>query len=459
LCGPLCDAVLETTGSAGVLASSEASNLLVVPLDRRREWYRYHQLFRELLTAELNRREPELVPRLHARAAAWFEANNLPEEAVGHAQAAGDADRAARLVEELAQPAYAGGRAETARRWLGWFEKRGVIERFPVIAVLGGEVAVLFGQPAAAERLAETAERALAEETLPGRELVEANVSLLRALMCRDGVARMRADARLAWDRLEPGDAARALARLLEGISYLVDGDADRADPILAHAVDLYTHIGGMPGAATATADSRPGGDLAPGLGCGRQAGAAGTRDHAGRPPRRLHHEPACPCRRRPHGPAPRRRRGRQGASRARRSPAAAAHLRRPAHRRPGAAGAGARLPDAGRCRRRQNRPAAGPGHRPVAPGPRHPPQPGRGATRTARCGPRGTVGPSSLTTAELRLLPFLPSYLGYREIGERLHVSRHTVKSQAASIYRKLGVSSRAEAMMRLQALGLLGS
>jgi LuxR family maltose regulon positive regulatory protein len=122
LSGPLCDTVLEATGSAGILTSLEASNLLVVPLDRRREWYRYHHLFRELLAAELNRREPELVPRLHARAAAWFEANNLPEEAVDHAQAAGDADRAARLVEDLAQPAYASGRAETARRWLGWFE-------------------------------------------------------------------------------------------------------------------------------------------------------------------------------------------------------------------------------------------------------------------------------------------------------------------------------------------------
>jgi LuxR family maltose regulon positive regulatory protein len=70
-----------------------------------------------------------------------------------------------------------------------------------------------------------------------------------------------------------------------------------------------------------------------------------------------------------------------------------------------------------------------------------------------------GTVGPSSLTSAELRLLPLLSTHLGYREIGERLRLSRHMVKSQAMSIYRKLGVSSRAEAMVRLQELGLLGS
>jgi LuxR family maltose regulon positive regulatory protein len=94
----------------------EDSNLLVVPLDRRREWYRYHQLFRELLLADLGRREPELVSVLHARAAAWHEANGLPEAAIDHARAAGDADRVARLVATLAQPAYAAGRADT---WTG----------------------------------------------------------------------------------------------------------------------------------------------------------------------------------------------------------------------------------------------------------------------------------------------------------------------------------------------------
>jgi LuxR family maltose regulon positive regulatory protein len=70
-----------------------------------------------------------------------------------------------------------------------------------------------------------------------------------------------------------------------------------------------------------------------------------------------------------------------------------------------------------------------------------------------------GSVGPSSLTTAELRLLPLLATHLSFREIGERLHVSRHTVKSQAISVYRKLGVSSRSQAITRVQQLGLLGS
>ena len=68
-----------------------------------------------------------------------------------------------------------------------------------------------------------------------------------------------------------------------------------------------------------------------------------------------------------------------------------------------------------------------------------------------------GNVGASSLTAAELRLVPFLPTHLSYPQVGARLHLSRNTVKSQAISIYQKLGVSSRDEAIERLHEIGLL--
>jgi LuxR family maltose regulon positive regulatory protein len=88
LSGPLCDAVLETEGSAALLGKLEPSNLLLMPLDDRREWYRYQQLFGNLLRLELTCREPMLVPVLHRRAAAWHrQAGNL-EEASHHATAA-----------------------------------------------------------------------------------------------------------------------------------------------------------------------------------------------------------------------------------------------------------------------------------------------------------------------------------------------------------------------------------
>ena len=102
LSGPLCDAVLEQSGSASTLESLARSNLFLVPLDPSGEWYRYHHLFQELLRSELARAEPDLVPGLLARGADWCETYGNPERAIGYAQQAGDVDRVARLVEGCA---------------------------------------------------------------------------------------------------------------------------------------------------------------------------------------------------------------------------------------------------------------------------------------------------------------------------------------------------------------------
>jgi len=117
LSGPLCDAVLGTTGSAEMLEVLERSNLLVVPLDRQRKWYRYHPLFRELLCGELERHEPELVGELTLRAARWCQHHGLVEDAIGYAMDAGDADLAAREVEQAAIGVYRSGRLATLQRW------------------------------------------------------------------------------------------------------------------------------------------------------------------------------------------------------------------------------------------------------------------------------------------------------------------------------------------------------
>ncbi|MGC2007648.1 hypothetical protein, partial [Trebonia sp.] len=98
MCGPLCEAVLDQPGSAAELAELVRSNLLLVPLDRRGFWFRYHHLFRDMLLAELERLEPGLLPVLRRRAAAWCQANGRPEEALEYAMAAGDVDMAAELV-------------------------------------------------------------------------------------------------------------------------------------------------------------------------------------------------------------------------------------------------------------------------------------------------------------------------------------------------------------------------
>jgi LuxR family transcriptional regulator, maltose regulon positive regulatory protein len=137
MCGPLCEAVLELPGSAAVLADLARSNLLLVPLDRRGLWYRYHHLFRDMLLAELERQEPGLVPVLRRRAAAWCLRNGLPEEAVEYAIAAGDVGTVGYLVAGLMLPAYRRGRVATLQRWLGWLDDRDAMRSSAMRSALG----------------------------------------------------------------------------------------------------------------------------------------------------------------------------------------------------------------------------------------------------------------------------------------------------------------------------------
>lgn len=458
MCGPLCDAVLGRTRSGPLLEVLEGSNLLLVPLDRRREWYRYHRLFQELLRAELDRREGELVVRLHERAAAWCEANGLPDMAIGHAQAAGDADLVARLVAQHVVAAYAGGRLETAVRWLQWFDERDLVERFPPIAVVGAVLLSIIGQAGAAERWAVAAERAPVEGTVPDGSPLASWQALLRAWLCRKGTEQMRRDAASARAGLVPASRWRPIAVALEGMAWLADGEPERADPILAHAVELALDIGALPLAQAALAEralvaiSR--GDwedaeafVAQGLGLVQ----AGHLEDYG---------PAALV----HAVAARTAAHRGDVDRARTSIAQANRLRpQLTYLMPVvsvqmlleigraylalADGAGARVvlreardilrqrPDLGVLRREADELHA--------------------ALDKLRV---GAMGASSLTNAELRLVPLLSTHLSFRAIGERLHVSRHTVKTQAISVYRKLGVTSRSDAIARAQEIGLLG-
>jgi LuxR family transcriptional regulator, maltose regulon positive regulatory protein len=118
LCGPLCDAVVETQGSDRIIDELERSNLLLVPLDRKRQWYRYHQLFAELLRHELERTEPDAVPGLHRRACSWCAEAGLIVEAANHANAAGDVDAAVELVGRHWSFFLDQGQLTTVSRWL-----------------------------------------------------------------------------------------------------------------------------------------------------------------------------------------------------------------------------------------------------------------------------------------------------------------------------------------------------
>ena len=232
MCGGLCDAVLGRTDSARVLESLERSNRFLVPLDRRRTWYRYHHLFRDLLRSELEQREPGLAPELNRRAMAWCEANGMAEPALHYAHEAGETDavthlRAARAADLVRR------RRRHVESWLDWYDDE-LRARYPTIAVLGAWVYFLTGRAAEGERCERAAQASTATPVLPdGSASIEPWIAALRAFTCPDGVERMLADAELALEQLGPEGWWRPTAQLAAGVAHVFLGDAERAGAAL----------------------------------------------------------------------------------------------------------------------------------------------------------------------------------------------------------------------------------
>jgi LuxR family transcriptional regulator, maltose regulon positive regulatory protein len=235
--GALCEAVLELPGSATTLADLARSNLLLVPLDRRGQWYRYHHLFGDMLLAELERTEPGLVPVLRRRAAAWCLANDLSEEALEYSLAAEDVDTVARLLQTLWSPVYRQGRTATLQRWFRWLEGRGGIEKYPLNAMNAAFLAEKTGHPAQAERWADAVDRWQSQNAgPPGDAFTEATAATLRALLCRRGAEQMRADADEAARKFAAANSAVMVTPLLQGTARVLCGDLDGADAFFSDA-------------------------------------------------------------------------------------------------------------------------------------------------------------------------------------------------------------------------------
>ncbi|MBE2200762.1 MAG: AAA family ATPase [Anaerolinea sp.] len=118
MCASLCNAVTESGQSDHALADLQRRNLFVIPLDGEHYWFRYHHLFAEFLKSHLKRTRADELPALHRRAAAWFQANNYPEDALHHAFAIPDYAYVSRLVIDNWRRIYHTGRLDTAVQWL-----------------------------------------------------------------------------------------------------------------------------------------------------------------------------------------------------------------------------------------------------------------------------------------------------------------------------------------------------
>jgi LuxR family maltose regulon positive regulatory protein len=457
LWGPLCDAVLERNDSAVALAAIERLNLFLVPLDRHREWYRYHRLFRELLRRKLADEEPDLVPALNRRAAEWFEARGDLESALGYAHAAGDSDRAARILSSIALKVHQSGRAATLESWLRPFDDDERLEQYPAVAIHGCRTYAVRGRPEEAERWLEAAERGAASRR-KGVASVRPCIAVMRSAMCSSGPAKMRTDAVDARSKLRRGATWRASALLVEGAAAILLGNDVEADSILAEAALEAERLGSNEtrvialGERSVLAGAR--GDFQ-----AAEALALEACDLMGETELKEYSTSALAL------AASARAMLRHGMwDKARHQLTLAENLL------PGLTYA---LPWLAVQVRLEV------GYASVTMRDR------KGAQRMfeearAILGVKPKLGvlsagvdaladeiddmpadwpsaTSGLTAAELRLLPLLSTHLSFREIGERLFVSRNTIKTQAISVYRKLGVSSRSEAIARASELGLV--
>ena len=455
--GPLGDAVTDGHGAARMLERLARRNLLVLPVDGDGEWYRYHPLLRQLLQAELRAEAPDVAAELHARAAVWFESNGDPGQAIDHAYLTGDPQRFAYLVMEAMQPVWASGEIDTVLRWMERLGNRSPDPHTPAMIAHGALIFALLGRPGDTERWAAVAEGLPATGTLADGSTVQATLAYLRANLCRQGPATMRRDSLEALEGFGATSPYRATMLFSTGLSYLLEGDLEQADASFAHAYDLAVSIDASPVAALVLAEQFQ-------IAAEREEWTSAESlvkralEVVTRGPFDEYWTSALVYASAARAAAHRgeMREAREHAKRAARlrplltyalpvvSAQALVELARAYLALVDPAGARAVLEQVRGIL--QQRPDLGT----IATAAR------RLDERVSQITAATPVGASSLTAAELRLVPLLPTHLTYPEIGERLFISRHTVKTQAGSIYRKLGASSRKEAVERIVQLGL---
>jgi LuxR family maltose regulon positive regulatory protein len=248
LTGPLCDAVTGREDGNEVLLALERANLFLVALDDQREWFRYHHLFADVLRARMLSEHPDQVPLLHQRASQWYEGHDVAEEAIRHALAGRDFDRAAHLIEQ-AMPEIRRHRQEAVM--YGWLQALpdDTLRRSPVLSVFYGDLLMHSGDLVAVGPRLDDAERALAAvpdgEAPPWPDTAElrtlpATIAIYRASLAqaRGDAAATAEHAQRALDLAGPDDhLARGGAAGFLGLAAWAEGNVRSALETFAQAV------------------------------------------------------------------------------------------------------------------------------------------------------------------------------------------------------------------------------
>ncbi|HQR27999.1 MAG TPA: AAA family ATPase [Nocardioides sp.] len=455
--GPVCDAVLERTGSARLLRSLHEKLLLVVPLDDVGHRFRLHHLLAEALHDALEADEPESAPGLHRRAALWFAGHGDVDAAVRHAKACGDPHLLGEIVWPHVAWCVSSEHPDRLRSWLAGLTEDQVAAD-PWLALAAAWSAAQSAEVDSMNRWLRTAEslagpgwreRAASEE-------YAASVAVLRGLVCTGGPAETVTLCTRAASGLPADSPMQAPAASLRGITQTLLRDTESGYASLEQAV-LLSRALHVP-VVEADALAWQGlllilqGDWEGGSRQILEAGEWVVSQRLDRLATAAHPISALAL-----------------VQAARHDPEAALTVQTARRGIEAARGLAPWFAVTGRLV--LARAAALLGDGPLA---RSlisearllftPDLSGSLAEELLEAGEEALhslavegFAASTLTPAELRVLGFLPSHLTIPQIGERLHLSPHTVKTQALAVYRKLGVSSRSAAVERARSLGLV--
>ncbi|MFZ0013975.1 MAG: LuxR C-terminal-related transcriptional regulator [Acidimicrobiia bacterium] len=449
--GALCDAISGGSNSQRVLESLESDTHLVHHLDHDNSWFAMNPVLSAALRTEMERNDPDGFRAVHTEAAAWYGANGMEREAIAHALKAGDTVAFARLMERLIKSHYATGQVAEVLMWMDWLEENVALEEYPGLAAIGALVHLQEGNISETERWLDMASRGQADND------ARAVIHLVRAAGIRSGVEQMVRDIDTALEAGGPGSRWMPAILLTKGLAHVMNGDTDLAEASFVEAAKIGSENQSWPtvilalGQRALIAMRRKDWDLAADL-CDRAVALIDEYALDGYQSSGLPLIAAARCARR------------NNDIRKALKLLARATVVRPllSAAIPGESVqillemartqvelsdiAGARV----LIREAEDivlqRPDLG-----VLPS-----ELDSVRESLATLGP-GIVRLPTLTKAELRLLPFLATHMSFPEIGEQLFVSRHTVKSQATSIYRKLGSSTRSEAVAKSHEIGLL--
>lgn len=456
LSGPLCDYVLERKRSGIVLAELARANVPLTPVDASHEWYRLDELLREMLQTELRRAEPEIEAALHRRASDWYGREGDVDQSIGHARCADDFDRTGDLLWANL-PRYLGqGRNQVVRRWLSGVSPEASTAP---LALAAAHSHLASGNVAVAEQWARSASVRRSGQSDGPERSERAGGLLIEAWAARSGARAMGEAATRAYELLAEDSPWRASCCFLRGTAVLLIGDEPEAELLLREGAARGAAM--APDAAAlclaqlaVVAAEHDQSDIASDY---AQRARCTVLDHglSGYPTVALVSAVSA-----------------ADAMRERRVDEAKAAtfqclelldrfdesvcwygaearilLARVLLALGDVAGARELLADASRLARRMPDVLVFTGWFDAAWN--------QFDTRAETV----LAGVATLTTAELRVLRFLPTHYSFHEIAQRLHVSSNTVKTHVHAVYRKLDASSRSQAVAHATRAGLLGS